>query len=66
MIVYEKNTHSRTRSFLYIESFMLLITFCPHIWGQNVVCIKCGSMLAETCIHKQSSLARRRHRAFCE
>ena len=48
MIVYEKNTHSRTRSCHYIESFMLLITFCPHIWGQNVVCIKCGSMLAGT------------------
>jgi len=48
MIVYEKNAHSRTQSCHYIESFMLLITFCPHIWGQNVVCIKCGSMLAET------------------
>jgi len=48
MMVYEKNTHSRTLSCHYIESFMLLITFCPHIWGQNVVCIKCGSMLAET------------------
>ena len=48
MIVYEKFSYSRTRSCRYIESFMLLITFCPHIWGQNVVCIKCGSMLAET------------------
>jgi len=48
MMVYEKITYSRTRSCRYIESFMLLITFCPHIWGQNVVCIKCGSMLAGT------------------
>ena len=48
MMVYEKITYSRTRSCRYIESFMLLITFCPHIWGQNVVCIKCGSMWAET------------------
>jgi hypothetical protein len=48
MMVYEKITYSRTLSCHYIESFMLFKTFCPHIWGQNVVCIKCGSMLAET------------------
>ena len=48
MIVYEKNSYSRTRSSHYIENFMLFITFCPRIWGQNVVCIKCGSMLAGT------------------
>jgi len=48
MMVYEKITCSRTRSCHYIESFMPVKTFCPHIWGQNVVCIKRGSMLAET------------------
>ena len=48
MMVYQKNTHSRTRSSHYIESFVLIKTFCPRIWGQNVVCIKCGSILAET------------------
>jgi hypothetical protein len=48
MMVYEKNTHSRTRSCHYMESFVLIKTFCPRIRGQNVVCIKCGSMLAET------------------
>ena len=52
MMVYEKISCSRTRSCHYIESFMLLITFCPHIWGQNVVCIKCGSMWAETYTRK--------------
>jgi len=29
-----------------------LITFCPQNWGQNVVCIKCGSMLAGIYTHK--------------
>jgi hypothetical protein len=44
MIVYEQNPYSRTRSFSYIESFILFLTPYFHIWGQGVVCIKCGSM----------------------
>ena len=48
MMVYENIIYSRTRSSHYIESFVLFKTFCPHIWGQNVVFTKCGSMLAET------------------
>jgi hypothetical protein len=48
MMVYGKISCSRTLSCHCIESFILLIAFCPHIWGQNVVCTKCGSMLAET------------------
>jgi hypothetical protein len=32
MIVYEKNTHSRTRSFLYIESFLGILSLAtPYI-----------------------------------
>ena len=64
MIVYEKISCSRTRSSHYIESFVPVKTFCPHIWGQNVVCIKCGSLLAETYTHTQSSLARHHHLSF--
>ena len=48
MIVYEKISYSRTRSFHYIESFMQFLASYPRIWGQNVVCIKCGSMLVGT------------------
>jgi hypothetical protein len=51
MMVYEKISCSRTRSCHYIESFILFIAFCPHIWGQNVVCIKGGSMLVGIYIH---------------
>ena len=52
MIVYEKISYSRTRSSHYIESFVPVKTFCPHIREQNVVCIKCGSMLAGTYTRK--------------
>jgi len=34
MMVYEKLIYSRTRSFLYIESFVLFITFCPIYGGK--------------------------------
>ena len=47
-MVYGKILCPRTLSCHYLKRFCLLITFCPHIWEQNVVCIKCGSMLAET------------------
>jgi len=44
MIVYEKFFYSRTRSSHYIESFVRFLASWPHIWSQDVVCIKCGSM----------------------
>jgi hypothetical protein len=48
MIVYERNSHSHTRSSNYIENFTLFLASCLHIWRQGVVCIKCGSMWGET------------------
>jgi hypothetical protein len=44
MIVFEKNPHSHTRSFNYIENFMLFLASYLYIWVSDVVCIKCGSM----------------------
>ena len=40
--------HSHTRSFSYMESFILFLAPYPHIWGHRVVCIKCGSMWVDT------------------
>jgi hypothetical protein len=36
MMVYEKNTHSRTRSFLYIERFWGILSIAAPYMGTKV------------------------------
>ena len=36
MIVYEKNTHSRTQSFLYIERFLGFLSLVTSYMGAKV------------------------------